>query len=40
MEKLRPHLALLLCNAIWAMDFPFYAIVLPRYMGPMGMVAA
>lgn len=40
MEKLRPHLALLLCNAIWAMDFPFYSIVLPRYFGAMGMVAA
>ncbi|MDE7451310.1 MAG: DMT family transporter [Alistipes sp.] len=40
MEKLRPHLALLFANAIWAMDFPFYTIVLPRYMGPMGMVAA
>ncbi len=40
MEKLRPHLALLFANAIWAMDFPFYSIVLPRYMGPMGMVAA
>lgn len=40
MEKFRPHLALLFANAIWAMDFPFYSIVLPRYMAPMGMVAA
>ncbi len=40
MKKWRPHLALLLCNAIWAMDYPFYAIVLPRYVQPMGMVAA
>lgn len=40
MNKFKPHLALLVCNVIWAMDYPFYTIVLPHYVKPMGMVAA
>lgn len=40
MNKFKPHLALLLCNAIWAVDYPFYTIVLPKYVRPVGMAAA
>ena len=34
------HLALLLCNVIWACDYPFYSLVLGRYISPMAMVSA
>ena len=37
---LRPHLALLLCNLIWACDYPFYNMVLGRYISPVAMVSA
>lgn len=40
MNRFKPHLALLVCNILWAMDYPFYTIVLPHYIRPMGMVAA
>lgn len=40
MNRLRPHLALILCNIIWAMDYPFYTIVLGRYVEPLPMVTA
>ena len=40
MNRLKPHLALLLCNVLWAMDYPFYNIVLPHYVHPMAMVSA
>lgn len=36
----RPHLALLLCNIIWACDYPFYNLVLGRYVSPVAMVSA
>ena len=36
----RPHLALLLCNVIWACDYPFYNIVLGHYVKPLAMVSA
>lgn len=39
MNKLKPHLALLICNVIWAMDYPFYNMVLGRYIDPLAMVA-
>ena len=35
-----PHIALLVCNDIWAMDYPFYNLVLPRYIEPIAMIAA
>ena len=35
-----PHIALLVCNVIWAMDYPFYNLVLPRYIEPIAMIAA
>ena len=40
MKQLYPHLALILCNVIWAMDYPFYTIVLGRYVEPLPMVTA
>lgn len=36
----RPHLALLLCNIIWACDYPFYSMVLGHYVKPVAMVSA
>ena len=29
-----------MCNVLWAMDYPFYNIVLPHYVHPMAMVSA
>ena len=40
MNRLKPHLALPVCNVLWAMDYPFYNIVLPHYVHPMAMVSA
>lgn len=34
MNRFKPHIALLICNIVWAMDHPFYNIVLPRYVHP------
>ena len=39
MSRFKPHIALLICNIVWAMDYPFYNIVLPRYVHPMAMVS-
>lgn len=39
MNRLKPHLALLFCNVVWAMDYPFYNIVLGHYVHPLAMVA-
>ncbi len=30
-----PHILLLICNLIWAMDYPFYHILAPDYLHPM-----
>ena len=35
MNRFKPHIALLICNIVWAMDYPFYNIVLPRYVHPL-----
>ena len=40
MNRLKPHLALLTCNVVWALDYPFYNIVLPYYVHPMAMISA
>lgn len=37
---LSAHAALIFCNIIWACDYPFYNLVLGRYVSPMAMVAA
>ncbi len=34
------HLSLLLCNIVWACDYPFYNLVLGRYITPLAMVSA
>lgn len=33
------HIALLFCNIVWACDYPFYNLVLGRYISPMAMVS-
>lgn len=40
MENVRSHIALVICNIVWAMDYPFYAMVLGRYVEPLPMVTA
>ena len=35
-----PHLSLVLCNVVWACDFPLYSLVLGHYVSPLAMVAA
>ena len=40
MNRLKPHLALLVCNIVWAMDYPFYNLLLPHYVHPMAMISA
>ena len=39
-KRLSAHLALLFCNIIWACDYPFYNLVLGRYVTPLAMVTA
>ena len=34
------HLSLIFCNIVWACDYPFYNLVLGRYISPMAMVSA
>lgn len=34
----KSHLALLLCNIIWACDYPFYNLVLSKYVAPIALV--
>ncbi len=35
---LRAHIALIGCNIVWACDYPFYNLLLGRYIEPMAMV--
>ena len=34
------HLSLIFCNIVWACDYPFYNLVLGKYISPMAMVSA
>ena len=34
------HIALILCNIVWACDYPFYNLILGRYISPLAMVSA
>lgn len=34
------HLALMLCNIVWACDYPFYNLILGKYISPLAMVSA
>ncbi len=38
MNRLKPHIALILCNAIWAINYPFYHIVLKHGVSPSAML--
>lgn len=35
-----PHLALVGCNLLWAVDYPLYHILLPRYLSPVLLLSA
>ena len=37
---LRAHIALAGCNIVWACDYPFYNLLLGRYISPMAMISA
>lgn len=37
---IRAHVALLGCNVVWACDYPFYNLLLGRYIEPLAMVTA
>ena len=37
---IRAHVALLCCNIVWACDYPFYNLLLGRYIDPLAMVTA
>lgn len=39
-KSLYAHIALIFCNVIWACDYPFYSLVLGKYVSPMAMVTA
>lgn len=39
-KSIYAHLSLLLCNIVWACDYPFYSLVLGHYISPLAMVAA
>jgi len=34
------HLALILCNIVWACDYPFYNLILGKYISPLAMISA
>ena len=37
---LRAHIALICCNIVWACDYPFYNLLLGKYISPLAMVTA
>lgn len=39
-KSLLTHLSLIFCNVIWACDYPFYSLVLGKYITPMAMISA
>ena len=39
-KSILSHIALIFCNMVWACDYPFYNLVLGRYISPMAMVSA
>ena len=39
-KALSAHIALLFCNVVWACDYPFYSLVLGKYVSPLAMVSA
>lgn len=39
-KTMSAHLALILCNIVWACDYPLYNLTLGRYISPLAMVSA
>lgn len=39
-EVIGAHVALIFCNMVWACDYPFYHLLLGKYISPMAMVTA
>ena len=39
-KTISAHLALILCNVVWACDYPLYNLTLGRYISPLAMVSA
>ena len=39
-KSVTAHIALIVCNVIWACDFPFYTLILGKYVSPLAMVSA
>lgn len=39
-EVIRAHIALVGCNIVWACDYPFYNLLLGKYIEPLAMVTA
>ena len=39
-EVIRAHIALIGCNIVWACDYPFYNLLLGKYISPLAMVTA
>jgi drug/metabolite transporter (DMT)-like permease len=37
---IRAHVALIFCNLVWACDYPFYNLLLGKYISPLAMVTA
>lgn len=38
--SLKPHLALIGCNVVWAFDYPFYHLLLPGYISPVALATS
>ena len=39
-KALYANIALIFCNVIWACDYPFYSLILGKYVSPIAMVSA
>lgn len=39
-KTLYAHISLIFCNIIWACDYPFYTLILGKYISPIAMVSA
>lgn len=37
-KTLYAHISLIFCNIIWACDYPFYTLILGKYISPLAMV--
>lgn len=39
-DVVKAHIALIFCNMVWACDYPFYNLLLGKYISPLAMVTA